>query len=90
MIRGHQVAVDLIVRCLHRGAIAEVARPRGAHHAGHADDGIASYRTMFHEMGHSVYSASIDQPTLLLQDAASACFTEGIGQFFPMFLDKEG
>jgi peptidyl-dipeptidase A len=55
-----------------------------------ADDGIASYRTMFHEMGHSVYSASIDQPTMLLQDAASACFTEGIGQFFPMFLDKEG
>jgi peptidyl-dipeptidase A len=55
-----------------------------------ADDGISSYRTMFHEMGHSVYSASIEQPTLLLQDAASACFTEGIGQFFPMFLDDEG
>jgi len=54
-----------------------------------ADDGITSYRTMFHEMGHSVYSASIRQPTYLLQEAASACFTEGIGQFFPMFLDEE-
>jgi len=54
-----------------------------------ADDGIAAYRTMFHEMGHAVYSASVRQPTFLLQDAASACFTEGIGQFFPMFLDEQ-
>jgi peptidyl-dipeptidase A len=54
-----------------------------------ADDGIASYRTLFHEMGHSVYSASIRQPTYLLQDSASACFTEGIGQFFPLFLEEE-
>jgi peptidyl-dipeptidase A len=54
-----------------------------------ADDGVASYRTMFHEMGHAVYSASIRQPTFLLQDAASACFTEGIGQFFPMLLEDE-
>ena len=54
-----------------------------------ADDGIAAYRTMFHEMGHAVYSASIRQSTFLLQDAASACFTEGIGQFFPMFLDEQ-
>jgi peptidyl-dipeptidase A len=54
-----------------------------------ADDGIASYRTLFHEMGHAVYSASIRQPTYLLQEAASPCFTEGIGQFFPMFLEEQ-
>jgi peptidyl-dipeptidase A len=54
-----------------------------------ADDGVASYRTLFHEMGHAVYSASIQQPTYLLQDAASPCFTEGIGQFFPMFLEEQ-
>ena len=52
-----------------------------------ADDGIPSYRTLFHEMGHSVYSAGVRQPTYLLQDSASACFTEGIGQFFPMLLE---
>ncbi|HEV8376680.1 MAG TPA: M2 family metallopeptidase [Candidatus Polarisedimenticolia bacterium] len=54
-----------------------------------ADDGVASYRTLFHEMGHAVYSASIQQPSFLLQDAASACFTEGIGQFFPLLLEDE-
>lgn len=54
-----------------------------------ADDGFASYRTMFHEMGHAVYSASIRQPSYLLQEAASPCFTEGIGQFFPMFLEEQ-
>lgn len=54
-----------------------------------ADDGIAAYRTMFHEMGHAVYSASIRQPTYLLQESASACLTEGIGQFFPMLLEEE-
>jgi peptidyl-dipeptidase A len=53
------------------------------------DDGISSCRTMFHEMGHSVYSAGIRQPSFLLQEAASACFTEGIAQFFPMLLDEE-
>ena len=54
-----------------------------------ADDGIASYRTLFHEMGHAVYSASIRQPSFLLQEASSPCFTEGIGQFFPMFLEEQ-
>jgi peptidyl-dipeptidase A len=54
-----------------------------------ADDGISSYRTLFHEMGHAVYSAGVRQPTFLLQDAASACMTEGIAQFFPLFLNEE-
>jgi peptidyl-dipeptidase A len=54
-----------------------------------ADDGVQSYRTLFHEMGHAVYSAGIRQESHLLQDAASACFTEGIGQFFPLLLQEE-
>lgn len=47
-----------------------------------ADDGLRAYDTLFHEFGHAVHAASIDQPSYLLCDAPSGCFSEGVANFF--------
>lgn len=51
-------------------------------------DGLPSWRTLFHEVGHAVYDAHIDQPTWVLRGTPNGSFAEASAQFFAFLLDR--
>jgi peptidyl-dipeptidase A len=44
--------------------------------------GVSSYRTVFHECGHSLASCYVSQPTWLLRNWLSGGFSEGMAEIF--------
>lgn len=53
-----------------------------------ADSGIASTRTLLHEMGHSVHSALVDEPYFSFQSPPSKGVSEGVAEFFGALADE--
>ena len=51
-------------------------------------DGLPSYRTLFHEVGHAVYDATIDQPSFILRGPPNGSFAEASAQLFAFVLDR--